>query len=111
MRSASITPSLTSSSTSWWVCGKDVGILLADAGEIVDVEEAAVAPAHRIEVEEALAQGRVGPEAVAVVGGHVVGDDVEHEPETGGVGGLRQLPQRLLSPPRSEEMRVGSITS
>ena len=42
-----------------------------------------------IDVEELLAQLRVGPEAVALVGGHVVGDDVEHDPHSGGprVGG------------------------
>ena len=72
-------------------------VLLADPGEIVDVKKAAVLPGHRVDVEEALAQLGVGPEAVALVGGHVVGDDVEHQPQAGGVGGVGERPKLVLA--------------
>ena len=87
----------TSASTSRWVSSNTVGILLADAGEIVDVKEAAVGAGDGVDVEEALAQLRIGPEAVAVVGGHVVGDHVEHQAQAGAVRGLRQRPQLVLA--------------
>ena len=55
------------------------------------------APVDRVDVEEALAQLRIGPEAVALVGGHVVGDHVEHESQPGGMGGVGQRPQLVLA--------------
>src|SRR3954447_15323801 len=64
-----------------------LGILLAHAGQVVDVEEAAVAAVLRVEVEELRAQLRVAPVAVGLVRRHVVGDDVEHDPEAGLAGG------------------------
>ncbi len=60
-----------------------LGVLLTQAGEVVDVEEATVPAGLRVEVEEALAQLGVGPEAVALVSRHVVGDEVENDPEAG----------------------------
>jgi hypothetical protein len=77
---------------------KDLGVLLADAGEVVDVEEAPVVAGGRVDVEELLAQLRVGPEAIGVVGGHVVGYEVEHDPQPGRVGSCRQLAKRGLAP-------------
>jgi hypothetical protein len=61
--------------------GEDLRVLLAHAGEVVDVEEAPVAAGLGVDVEELRAQLRIGPVAVALVRGHVVGDDVEHDPQ------------------------------
>ncbi len=61
--------------------GEHGRILLAHAGQVVDVEEAAVPAGRRVEVEEARAPLGVAPVRVRVVGRHVVRDDVEHDPE------------------------------
>ena len=89
---------------------EDLGVLQAHAGQVVDVEEAPVPAGGRVDVEEPLAQRRVGPEAVRVVGRHVVGHDVEDQPQAGLV---RRVSERSnsSSPPRSAEIRPGSITS
>jgi hypothetical protein len=50
-------------------------VLLPDAREVVDVEEAAVLPGFLVDVEELRAL--LGPVAVGVVDRHVVRDDVE----------------------------------
>jgi hypothetical protein len=47
-------------------------------GQVVDVEESAVA-ARRVEVEEARPGRLVAPERVLVARRHVVGHDVDHE--------------------------------
>ena len=73
-------------------------ILLAHPGEVVDVKEAAMTPGGGVDVEEAPAQSRVGPEAVGIIGGHVVGDEVEHDSQAGGMGRVGQLPERGLAP-------------
>jgi len=78
--------------------GEHLRILLADAGQLVDVEEAAVQAGLRIHVEELLAQLRIGPEAVGVVSRHVVGDNVEDDPQAGVAGVLGQRPEPLLAP-------------
>ena len=78
-----------------------LGILLAHAGEVVDVEEAPVAPGGRVDVEEPLAQRWVGPEAVGVVGRHVVGDDVEDDPDARRRAALAASARNSASPPSS----------
>ena len=89
-----------------------LGVLLADAGEIVDVEEAPVAPGHRVDVEEPLAQRRVGPVAVRLVGRHVVGDDVEHDPHAGVARRRRQRAELVLSAERlGEPARVDHVVA
>jgi hypothetical protein len=70
-----------------------LGLLDAQAAQIVDVEEAAVAAGAAVDVEEPLAQLRVAPEDVLLVGRHVIRDDVEHDPETG----LAERPQLVLA--------------
>ena len=83
-------------------------VLLAHAREVVDVEEAAVAAGLRVEVEELLAQLRVAPVAVGVVGRHVVGDDVEHHAQPGVAARRRPArgtPPRRRAPRRSRSGR------
>ena len=58
-------------------------VLDASAGEVADVEEPPVQTGARVEVEERAPQLRVGPERILLARGHVVRDDVEHDPETG----------------------------
>jgi hypothetical protein len=58
-------------------------ILLTHAGQVVDVEEPPVAPGHRIDVEELLAQRSVGPVWVGGIGRHVVGHRVEQDAHPG----------------------------
>src|SRR4029077_12941077 len=61
------------------------------AAEPAYVEEAAVPARPGVCVEEAVAQLRVGPEAVLFLGGrHVVRDDVEDDAEPCGAGGLAE---------------------
>jgi hypothetical protein len=72
-------------------------VLLADAREVVDVEEPAMPPGRRVDVEELLPQLGVGPVAVGLVRGHVVRDDVEHDPQPRLVRGGDQRTERLLA--------------
>ena len=84
----------------------------ANPGEVVDVEEATVAAADRVDVEEALAQLRIGPEAVGGIGRHVVGYDVEHDPHAGAVSRGRQLPEgRLAAEIVGEPRRVDDVVA
>ena len=78
-------------------------ILLAHAGEVVDVEEAPVAPARRVDVEEALAQLLVAPEAVRSSAAMWFGTDVEHDPEAGATGRGGEREERLLAAERVRE--------
>ena len=77
-----------------------VPLLLLDAAELADVEEAAMESGAEVDVEEHLAQLRVAPERVLVNGRHVVRDDVEDDPEAGS----RELPK----PPLAAE-RLGDV--
>ena len=82
--------------------GEHLWVLLPQRGEPVDVEEATVEPGRRIDVEELLPQLRVAPEAVLLVGGHVVRDAVEHDAEPGAVARSRNasLAAEVLREPR-----------
>ena len=64
-------------------------VLDPDAGEVIDVEEAAVGARLRVDVEEPTSAPRVGPEWVVVASPHVVGDDVQNH-----------LEPRLAEPPQ-----------
>ena len=67
-------------------------------------------PVVRVDVEDPRAALGVAPTSgLLVVGGHVVGDDVEHDPEPGRA--LRASASHPSSPPSSSETRVGSTTS
>ena len=77
---------------------KDLGVLLAHARELADIEEAPMASGHRIDVEVLGPQLRVGPVAVGVVGGHVVGHHVEHDAHARLACGLGEGGERLLAP-------------
>ena len=90
---------------------EDLRVLLAHAGEVVDVEEAPVAAGLRVDVEELRAQLGVGPAAVRVVGRHVVRDDVEHDPQARPRAPRATSARNSSSPPSSSEIRVGSTTS
>ena len=59
--------------------GEHLRVLLAHAGEVVDLEEAPVAAGLRVEVEERPPALGVGPVRVRVVRRHVVRDDVQHD--------------------------------
>ena len=63
---------------------EDLPVLLLDAAELADVEEAAVEAGAQVDVEEHLAQREVAPERVLVDRRHVVRDDVEDHAEAGG---------------------------
>jgi hypothetical protein len=63
---------------------------LANGRQLGDVEEPPPQTCGRIDVEEALAQLRVRPEAVRVIGGHVVGNHVEDQPQPRVMGRGRQ---------------------
>jgi hypothetical protein len=76
---------------------EDLGVLLADADEIVDVEEPPVTPGGGIDVEELRPQLGIGPEPVGVIGGHVVGHDVEDHAEAGVVGSLDERAELALA--------------
>ena len=110
MRRASTTPSATSPRAEAWVASNTLEVLLAHRGQVVDVEEAPVGAGGRVDVEEPLAQPWIGPETVAVVGGHVVGDEVEHDAQPGGVGGVGQRAEGRFAA-EVLEIRVGSTTS
>jgi hypothetical protein len=58
---------------------EDVRVLDAHAGQVVDGEEAPVPARVGVDIEDLRALPLVGPERVALVGGHVVRDDVEHD--------------------------------
>ena len=91
---------------------KDLGVLLAHSRQVIDVKEAPVAAGGRVDVEEALAQGRVGPERVGVVSGHVVGHEIEHDPQPRGVRGRGQLPEGLLAAEiRRDPRRVHDVVA
>ena len=77
-------------------------VLLADAREVVDVEEPPVAPRGGVDVEEPRPELWIGPVSVVVVGRHVVGDNVEDQPDAG-VAGRSGEPLELLGAPE----RVG----
>ena len=62
---------------------EDLGVLLAQRGEVVDVEEAPVAPG-RVEIEELRLELGVCTTSGSRRSRHVVGDDVEHDAEPGG---------------------------
>ena len=83
--------------TSSWVRSNTSGSSWRTPARSVDVEEAAVAPGDRVDVEELVAQLRVGPVAVGIVDRHVVGDDVEHDAQPGLVGRVGQRPELLLA--------------
>ena len=87
-----------------------LGLLDAHAGQLVDVEEAAVAAGPVVDVEEPLAQLRVAPEVVLVVGRHVVRDDVEHHAHAR-VAPSSQSARSAASPPSRSAALRGSITS
>ncbi len=70
-------------------------------GEVVDVEEAPVPAVGRVVVEDLGAPRLVGPPAVLLAGAHVVGHDVEHDPQT--PGGERA--QALLTAQRVRHAR------
>ena len=82
-------------------------VLLAHGGEVVDVEEAPVAAGLGVDVEEALAQLRVRPVAVGVVGRHVVGDDVEDQPHPGLARPRRRAPRTPRRRPARSRSRSG----
>lgn len=69
---------------------EDLGILLAHAGQFADVEEATVTTGDGIDVEVLAPEGGIGPIVVGIVGGHVVGNDIEGDPKARLVGGARQ---------------------
>jgi hypothetical protein len=77
--------------------GEDALVLLAHGGQVVDVEEAAVAAGALVDVEEAVPQRRVGPVAVRVVGRHVVGHDVEDQPDADAARGGGQRVELALA--------------
>jgi len=88
--------------------GEDLGVLLTHAGQMVDVEEPAVAPGRRVDVEELGAQRRVRP-VVAVC---------RRRPPCGWARCRARCPCRhpvppwpgarnSSSPPNSSEIRVG----
>ena len=87
--------------------GEHLGVLLAYSRELVDVEETPPAAAHRVQIEVLLAQRRVGPEPVRVVGGHVVGHDVEHEPQAGSPAAAASAAE--LRPPRRGPPKDGRV--
>ncbi len=74
-----------------------LGILLAHPGQVVDVEEPAMRMSLRINIEKAAPQLRIGPEPVGLVGGHVVGNDVENQTHSRFVGGRGQPAQLGLA--------------
>ena len=80
---------------------EDLPVLLLDAPELADVEEAAVEAGSQVDVEEHLAQFEVAPERVLVDRRHVVRDDVEDHSEACG----RELAELLLAPER-----LGDVT-
>jgi hypothetical protein len=94
---------------------ENLGVLHAHAGQLVDVEEAAppgwVGPG-RIQVEELLAQRRVGPVPVGRVGRHVVRDDVEDQAEAVLVRGGGERAQALLPAQRiADPARVDHVVA
>ena len=90
---------------------EDVLVLLPDRGQVVDVEEAAVAAGLLVDVEEARAQRRIGPVAVAVVGRHVVRARRRGSARARRARAAAASASNSRSPPSSSENRVGSITS
>ena len=70
-----------------------VGVLLPQAGELVDIEEPPVAAGDRVDVEELLATLGIGPVGVALVRGHVVGNDIEDDSQPGVARRLGQMPE------------------
>ena len=80
---------------------EDLGVLDAHAGEVVDVEEAPVVPGLGVDVEDPQPLVAIGPPAVLVTGPHVVGDDVEDDPEAR----ARQLAQPRLAAQRLRDPR------
>ena len=76
-----------------------VRVLDPHAGQLADVEEAAVPAGGRIPVEEPRPQLAVPPEWVLpLVGGHVVRDDVQDHTQAGLVGGLAHGAELGLAP-------------
>ena len=86
--------------------GEHVRVLLAHAGEVVDVEEAPVPAGLGVDVEELAPAALVGPVRVGVVGRHVVGHDVEHDPHARGRAPPR--PARGSPPRRRAHPRAAS---
>ena len=72
---------------------EDVGVLLPQAGQLIDVEEPAVAAGDGVDVEEFLTTLGVGPVGIALVRGHVIGHDVEDDSEPSIARCLRQTPE------------------
>ncbi len=72
---------------------EDLRVLLADGGEVVDVEEAPVEVRVGLEVEHLA----VGPPPVLVARAHVVGDDVEDQRHLGGEPAQLLLPAEGLA--------------
>jgi hypothetical protein len=86
---------------------EDIRVLLAQRRQVVDVEEAPVAPG-RVQVEELRLQLRVGPPAILLAHAHVVRDDVEHDPEPCG----RQARELLLAAEvRAQAGRVDDVVA
>ena len=77
-------------------------VLLAHADQIIDVEEPPVGSGDGVDIEVAFTQLGVRPVAVVLVGGHVIGHDVEHHAHARVVGGPGQAAQ-----PRLTAERVG----
>ena len=80
-------------------------VLLADAGEVVDVEEAPVPPRVRVEVEERPPALRIRPVGVRVVRGHVVRDDVQDDAQPGLVRGRGERTEPRLAAERVRDAR------
>ena len=89
---------------------EDLGVLLAHAGQAVDVEEPAVPAGLRVDVEHHGALVLVRPPGRLVGGRQVVRHDVEQHAETGGAAAAASE-RRPASPPRSPDTRVGSVPS
>jgi hypothetical protein len=77
--------------------GEDVLVLLADGGEVVDVEEPPVPAGALVDVEVPRPQRRIGPVAVRVVGRHVVGHHVEDQAQPVALGGGGQRVELALA--------------
>ena len=87
---------------------EDLPVLLLDAAELADVEEAAVEAGAQVDVVDHLPQPFVAPERALVAGEHVVRDDVEDHAEPGG----RELAELLLPAELGRDVaRVGDVVA
>ena len=74
-----------------------LGILDADAGEVVDGEEPPVPPSLGVGVEELVPALEVAPVRVLLARGHVIGHEVDDHAHPGVTGGLNEPAKRLLA--------------